>query len=91
MRSAWLAVSQGSVWAGEPVSGGELVIFEESGAEIAIHAKSAARLVLGSAIKHPHSLVLGRYSVHTSAEALGAGKREIVRIGSALAAAGIIR
>jgi hypothetical protein len=73
------------------VSAGELVIFQESGADLVIHAQSAARLVLGSAIKHPHPLVMGRYSVHTSAEALRAGQREIVRIGSELAAAGIIR
>ena len=88
---AWLAVSQGSVRVGEPVSAGELVIFEESGADLAIHAQSAARLVLGSAIKHPHALVTGRYSVHTSTEALRAGEREIRRIGGELAAAGIIR
>ena len=88
---AWLAVSQGAVRVGEPVSAGELVIFQESGADLVIHAQSAARLVLGSAIKHPHPLVLGRYSVHTSAEALHAGQQEIVRIGGELAAAGIIR
>jgi hypothetical protein len=34
---------------------------------------------------------MGRYSVHTSAEAQRAGQQEIVRIGSELAAAGIIR
>jgi redox-sensitive bicupin YhaK (pirin superfamily) len=88
---AWLAVSQGAVQVGEPVGAGELVIFEESNAELAIHAQSTARLVLGSAIKHPHPLVLGRHSVHTTPEALHAGKREIVRIGSELAAAGTIR
>ena len=88
---AWLAVSQGAVRVGELVSAGELVIFQESGADLVIHAESAARLVLGSAIKHPHPLVLGRYSVHTSAEALHAGQQEIVRIGGELAAAGIIR
>jgi redox-sensitive bicupin YhaK (pirin superfamily) len=88
---AWLAVSQGAVRVGEPVSAGELVIFQESGADLVIHAESAARLVLGSAIKHPHPLVLGRYSVHTSAEALHAGQQEIVRIGGELAAGGIIR
>jgi len=84
-------VSHGAVRVGAPVSAGELVIFQESGADLVIHAESAARLVLGSAIKHPHPLVMGRYSVHTSAEALRAGKREIVRIGGELAAAGIIR
>ena len=88
---AWLAVSQGAVRVGESVSAGELVIFEESGADLAIYAESSARFVLGSAIKHPHPLVMGRYSVHTSAEALRAGKREIVRIGGELAAAGTIR
>jgi redox-sensitive bicupin YhaK (pirin superfamily) len=88
---AWLAVSQGSVRVGEPVTAGELVIFEESNADIVIYAESAARLVLGSAIKHPHPLVTGRHSVHTSAAALRVGKSEIVRIGNELAAAGLIR
>jgi hypothetical protein len=73
------------------VSAGELVIFEESGADLAIHAESPAHFVLGSAVKHPHALVTGRYSVHTSPAALRAGEREIRRIGSQLAAAGIIR
>jgi redox-sensitive bicupin YhaK (pirin superfamily) len=88
---AWLAVSQGAVRVGEPVSAGELVVFEESSAALAIQAESATRFVLGSAVKHPHELVTGRYSVHTSPAALRAGEREIRRIGSELAAAGIIR
>jgi redox-sensitive bicupin YhaK (pirin superfamily) len=88
---AWLAVSQGAVRVGEPVSAGELVVFEESAAELTIQAESAARFVLGSAVKHPHELVTGRYSVHTSPAALRAGESEIRRIGSQLAAAGIIR
>jgi redox-sensitive bicupin YhaK (pirin superfamily) len=88
---AWLAVSQGEVRVGERVSAGELVVFEESAADIAIQAESAARLVLGSAVKHPHELVTGRYSVHTSPAALRAGESEIRRIGGQLAAAGIIR
>jgi redox-sensitive bicupin YhaK (pirin superfamily) len=87
---AWLAVSQGEVRAGEPVSAGELVVFEESAADVVIQAESAARLVLGSAVKHPHELVTGRYSVHTSPAALRAGEWEIRRIGSQLAAAGVI-
>jgi redox-sensitive bicupin YhaK (pirin superfamily) len=88
---AWLAVAQGEVRVGEPVSAGELVVFEESAADLEIQAESAARLVLGSAVKHPHELVTGRYSVHTSPAALRAGESEIRRIGSQLAAAGIIR
>jgi redox-sensitive bicupin YhaK (pirin superfamily) len=90
-RVAWLAVSRGSIWAGEPVSAGELVIFEESSTDVSVYAESATRLVLGSAIKHPHPLVLGRHSVHTTAEALRTAEREIDRIGSELAASGNIR
>jgi hypothetical protein len=37
--------------------------------------------VLGSAVKHPHELVTGRYSVHTSKVALEQGEAEIKRIG----------
>jgi redox-sensitive bicupin YhaK (pirin superfamily) len=88
---AWLAMSQGSVQASELVSAGELVIFEESSGEIEVHARSAARFVLGSAVKHPYELVTGRYSVHTSPAALRAGEQEIRRIGNQLAATGIIR
>jgi redox-sensitive bicupin YhaK (pirin superfamily) len=87
----WLAVSQGELRMGERVSAGELVVFEETGEDLSIQAESAARFVLGSAVKHPHALVTGRYSVHTSRAALRAGEWEIRRIGSQLAAAGIIR
>jgi redox-sensitive bicupin YhaK (pirin superfamily) len=88
---AWLAVSQGAVQATEAVAAGELVVFEESGADVEIHARSAARFILGSAVKHPHALVTGRYSVHTSRAALLAGESEIRRIGRQLGAAGIFR
>jgi hypothetical protein len=46
--------------------------------------------VLGSAAKHPHDLVLGNYSVHTSAETLREGEAEIRRIGQQLRAKGAI-
>jgi redox-sensitive bicupin YhaK (pirin superfamily) len=93
---AWLAVSQGVVRVGETpldetVSTGEIVVFEDSSAALMIQAKSAARFVLGSAAKHPHQLVTGRYSVHTSTAALQSGEREISRIGRELGAAGVIR
>lgn len=87
----WLAVSQGALQAGESIGAGELVIFDESAADLEIEARSATRFVLGSAIKHPHALITGRYSVHTSPAALRAGEMEIRRIGSELAAAGVFR
>jgi redox-sensitive bicupin YhaK (pirin superfamily) len=88
---AWLAVSDGSIGTPEPISAGELAVFEESNDAIVIHADRASRFVLGSAAKHPYDLVLGSYSVHTSEAALAAGESEIERIGKQLATAGLIR
>jgi redox-sensitive bicupin YhaK (pirin superfamily) len=88
---AWLAVSAGSIRTPEAVSAGEFVAFEESNEAIVIQADRATRFVLGSAAKHPHDLVLGRYSVHTSRAALVAGESEIQRIGNQLVAAGLLR
>jgi redox-sensitive bicupin YhaK (pirin superfamily) len=84
----WLAVAGGALRTPEPVSEGELAVFEESSDALAIQAESASRFVLGSAVKHPHPLVLGRYSVHTTRAALLAGESEIQRIGNQLVAAG---
>jgi redox-sensitive bicupin YhaK (pirin superfamily) len=88
---AWLAVSEGSVRTPDRVSAGEFVAFEESNRAIFIQAERASRFVLGSAAKHPHELVLGRYSVHTSHAALMAGESQIQRIGNQLVAAGMLR
>jgi redox-sensitive bicupin YhaK (pirin superfamily) len=88
---AWLAVSDGTIRTPEPVSAGEFVAFEESNSALSIRADRASRFVLGSAAKHPHELVLGRYSVHTSHAALIAGESQIQRIGNQLLAAGLLR
>jgi redox-sensitive bicupin YhaK (pirin superfamily) len=88
---AWLAVSDGTLRTPEPISAGELAVFEESNDAIVIHADRASRFILGSAAKHPHDLVLGYYSVHTSEAALAAGETEIERIGNQLASAGLLR
>lgn len=87
---AWLAVADGTLRTPESVSAGELAVFEESNDALAIQADSASRFVLGSATKHPHELVLGRHSVHTSHAALVAGESEIQRIGHQLVAAGLL-
>jgi redox-sensitive bicupin YhaK (pirin superfamily) len=88
---AWLAVSDGTIRTPEPVSAGEFVAFEESNNALSIRAERASRFVLGSAAKHPHDLVLGRYSVHTTHAALVAGESQIQRIGNQLVAAGLLR
>ena len=53
-----------------------------------VRANGDSSFVFGSAIKHPHPLVLGNYSVHTNAQALARGEAEIRRIGQQLRAEG---
>ena len=81
---AWIAVNAGRLDAGEPVDAGELAVFEESGEVIDFLAHGDTAFVLGSAVKHPHELVMGYYSVHTSQAALAQGEAEIQRIGTQL-------
>ena len=89
----WIAVDAGRLDAGdgEPVAAGELAVFEESGAAIDFVAQGDASFVLGSAVKHPHELVMGHYSVHTSQAALDQGEAEIRRIGARLREEGRLR
>jgi redox-sensitive bicupin YhaK (pirin superfamily) len=85
---AWLAVDQGKLCSDTTVGTGEIAIYEESSAPIEIEAEADASFVFGSAVKHPHSLVTGMYSVHTTEEALVKGEQEIRRIGRELRAKG---
>ena len=85
---AWLAVDKGDFRSPEPIGEGQLAVFEESGSAIELEAHGDTSFVLGSAIKHPHPLVLGYYSVHTSSATLAQGEAEIDRIGAQLRAAG---
>lgn len=81
---AWLAVSGGRLDVNGPVVAGELAVFEESNQAIDFVAHGDTSFVLGSAVKHPHDLVMGYYSVHTSKAALARGEAEIQRIGAQL-------
>ena len=85
---AWVAVMNGSLSASSRIEHGEVAIFEASDVPIDFEADGETRFVLGSAAKHPHELVLGNYSVHTSVEALLRGEQEIRRIGRELRAQG---
>ncbi|MFS8047539.1 pirin family protein [Rhizobium sp. BR 314] len=79
----WLSVSHGSLSAGGEILAGDMVAFDRSDAAIQIQAgPDGATFVLGSALPHPHDLVQGYYSVHTSEEALKAGEARIADVRS---------
>ncbi|SET40554.1 pirin family protein [Variovorax sp. OV084] len=84
----WVAVNEGALETGDdrggPIGSGELAVFEESSAVIDFVARGDTSFVLGSAAKHPHELVMGHYSVHTSRATLDQGEAEIRRIGARL-------
>jgi len=84
---AWLAVDQGGL-SSEPIHAGQLAVFEESNGALEFEALEDTGFILGSAVKHPHDLVLGNYSVHTSQPALDRGERKITEIGKRLRAEG---
>jgi redox-sensitive bicupin YhaK (pirin superfamily) len=88
---AWVAVHEGVLRTSSTIPSGEIAVFEPSEESIDFIAGGKTGFVLGSAAKHPHELVLGNYSVHTSAEALRQAETEIRRIGQQLRANGTIR
>lgn len=85
---AWIAVHEGRLAAPASVDRGDLVVFEESNRALEFEAQEDAAFVLGSAVKHPHELVLGYYSVHTHKQALEKGEAKIAEIGQRLQAEG---
>jgi redox-sensitive bicupin YhaK (pirin superfamily) len=76
---AWVAVAEGALGASLHLSNGELAVFEPGGMPITFEGaeETGATFVLGSAVPHPYELHLGAYSVHTSADALVAGERNL--------------
>jgi redox-sensitive bicupin YhaK (pirin superfamily) len=63
------------------VGGVELVQLAPTEEEkVTLLANSRTRLVYGHAVPHPHPLVLGRYSVHTSERTLRVGEQRIATI-----------
>lgn len=75
---AWLAVSRGGLQGAAKAVCGELIVFSDGEAPIALQAGSrGATLLLGSAVPHAHELYMGPRSIHTSSEALAAGELAI--------------
>jgi redox-sensitive bicupin YhaK (pirin superfamily) len=85
---AWIAVHRGKLATPETVDKGELAVFEESNGALEFEALEETGFILGSAVRHPHELVLGMYSVHTTQRALDRGEAKIAEIGKRLQAEG---
>jgi redox-sensitive bicupin YhaK (pirin superfamily) len=76
----WTAVGAGVVAVSGQLLSGELAAFEPSNEAVKFEARADAEFVVGSAVRHDHDLVLGYYSVHTSADALREGEARISAI-----------
>ncbi|HTJ42586.1 MAG TPA: pirin family protein [Kofleriaceae bacterium] len=82
---AWLAVSRGTLLVdGAPIRK-EMVVFEAGKAPIDVVADGAVDFVIASARQHPHPLVTGSYSVHTSEATLELGERGIEQVAKTMA------
>jgi redox-sensitive bicupin YhaK (pirin superfamily) len=80
---AWLAVNEGRLHVAGAAIRKQMAVFEEGNGSIELRAEGDTELVLGSAVKHPHALVCGSYSVHTSKDALSRGEAGIRSIAAA--------
>jgi redox-sensitive bicupin YhaK (pirin superfamily) len=79
---AWLAVNNGELLVSGSLIKNEIIVFEEGNSSITIEAKNDSQFLIASSQKHPHPLVLGQYSVHTSHAALAAGISKIRELSS---------
>lgn len=84
----WIAVGKGKVRTPERLRRRELAIFAPGEEPVDFVAEANTELMLGSAVPHPHELVTGRYSVHSSLEALAKGEQRIREIHAELVRAG---
>ena len=85
----WVGIGKGLVEASsEPLEHGEIIVFEAGDDPVEFKARTDTEFMIGSAVRHPHDLVLGYYSVHTSREALQIGEARIDAIRDSLVAKG---
>ena len=89
-RQLWIATASGSLGAnGDPVATGEMALLDGGGEVVFTAGEEGATFVLGSAVPHPHDLVLGYYSVHTTRDALVRGEAKIEELARRMQAEGI--
>ena len=77
---AWAAVNAGRLHVDDVEAEREMIVFEQGSATIHFIAHGDTEFVVGSAVRHPHPLVLGSHSVHTSMRALHEGQQNIAAL-----------
>ena len=88
---AWIAMHRGlAEVSGKVIGDGEVIVFEDSDQSISFTAIDDTDFILGAAVKHPHALVMGYYSVHTDQEALHKGENNIIQLAQKLQEEGIL-
>lgn len=87
----WIATASGSLDVnGDAVGTGEMALLGGGEGAVAFTAGNAGvTFVLGSAVPHPHDLVLGYYSVHTNPRALVQGEARIDELARRMQEGGI--
>ncbi len=88
---AWAFVFKGAASIAGTTTSREIVVFDGEGDIAFAGGDGPARILIGSAHKHPHDLVMGPSSVHTNAESLQKGHTRIRTIGESLAQQGLLR
>jgi redox-sensitive bicupin YhaK (pirin superfamily) len=88
---AWAFVFEGAASIAGTTTSREVVVLDGEGDIAFAGGDGPARILIGSARKHPHDLVMGPSSVHTNAESLQKGHTRIRAIGESLAQQGLLR
>ncbi|MBU3739293.1 MAG: pirin family protein [Rhodoferax sp.] len=81
---AWSFAQRGQLHVAGARLSRELAVFSEGNAAVTFVAEGDCGFLLGSAAPHPHALVLGPYSVHSSAAHLASGISRIAELGEQL-------
>ncbi len=90
-RIAWAYAHGGVIEANGDRLQNELAVFSDGDESITFSARQDAELIVASAVKHSHDLVLGYQSVHTNVRSMQMGEREIRRLRSELRVKGRLR
>ena len=88
---AWAYVFENTATVADSTGSHELLVLQGPGDIALATGNTAARILMGSALKHPHSLVMGPSSVHTNVDSLREGHARIRTIGKTLAQQGLLR